>query len=145
MSPFLIGLRTAIGSTMVGAAAVALLIIGADAHFRLEDDALSTIAQIGATLLVAYAVETSWFVKESKVRGRNRESWIGFVVGVGLSSVIGIMIAIAMIGQPSPSALATLGATWLLFSLVYLAILVALMPYLLYEWAHSVHTEDPNE
>jgi len=46
-------------------------------HISFSSEALSDIAQIGATLLVAYAVEMAWFVKESRVRGRKRENWVG--------------------------------------------------------------------
>ena len=128
-----------------GAVCVAAGLVGSNAHFTLSDEALSDLAQIGATLLVAYAIETSWFVKESRTRGRERENWVGFVAGIGISSVIGIAIAIALVGVESSGFLATLGVTWTFFSLGFLAFLVACWPYVIYEWVHEIHAEYSDE
>lgn len=122
-----------------------VVLVGSNAHFTLSDEALSDLAQIGATLLVAYAIETSWFVKESRARGRERENWVGFVTGIGVSSVIGIAIALALVGVKSSGFLAGLGVTWMLFSLGFLAVLVACWPYVIYEWVHAMHTEYSDE
>ena len=124
---------------------MAAVLVGFDAHFTLSDEALSDLAQIGATLLVAYAIETSWFVKESRTRGRERENWVGFAAGIGISSVIGIAIAIALVGVKSSGFLAALGVTWTFFSLGFLAVLVACWPYVIYEWVHDIHAEYSDE
>jgi threonine/homoserine/homoserine lactone efflux protein len=145
MSPFQKGIATAVGFVAGGAVAIAAALVGYSASFTLSDEALSDIAQIGATLLVAYAIETSWLVKESRARGSKRENWLGFVVGLGVCGVAGIAIAIALVGRHSSSFLAALGVTWMLFSLGLLALLVAALPYALYEWVHAIHTEYPDE
>ena len=112
-------------------------------HLRLSDEALSDIAQIGATLLVAYAIEMSWVVKESPTRGSRREGWVGFVTGIGLCSAAGIALALAFIGKTgSTGLLGALGGVWMLFSLGFLGLLVAMLPYLLYELARTIHVDD---
>lgn len=146
VSPFAKGIAVAVGFMAGGAIAVALFIVGLDANFRLSDEALSAMAQIGATLLIAYAVETSWFIKESRVRGSKRENWVGFVAGIGVCSAFGVAFAIALLEHHGPSNfLEAFAGMWMLFSLGFLALLVALLPYVLYEWAHTIHTEYPDE
>lgn len=146
MSPFLKGAAAALGLMTGGAVAIALFLIGIQADFGLSDEALSATAQIGATLLIAYAVETCWFIKESRSRGSNSENWIGFVSGLGVCSALGVFIALAFIGyEGSLSFLQAFAAVWMIFSLGFLALLVALLPYLLYEWVHAIHTDYPEE
>jgi hypothetical protein len=146
MSPFQRGAASAVGLIGSGAAGFAALVVFSHAHLHLSDEALSDMAQIGATLLVAYAVEMSWFVKESRARGSKRENWIGFVAGIGGCSALGIAIAVALVGdQGSARFIQALGALWMLFSLGFLLGLVGVLPYLLYEMAHSLRTEDPDE
>ncbi|HEX5982984.1 MAG TPA: hypothetical protein VFY69_02140 [Solirubrobacterales bacterium] len=146
MPPFARGVIAAVGSMVGGSTAVALLLIGSEADFVLSDEALAAMAQIGATLLIAYAVETSWFVKESRSRGRERENWLGFVTGVGACGALGTAIAIAFIGHDgSLSFLQAFAGMWMLFSIGLLALLVAFLPYLLYELVHALNTEYPDE
>lgn len=128
-----------------GSVAIALGVVGFNAGFEISDDALAAISQVGATLLVAYAVEMSWFVKASRARDKNREDWVGFVTGVGLCSAVGIGVAIASIGRESTNFFEALAGTWMLFSLGLLGLLVASLPYFLYEWVHTLHTEYSDE
>lgn len=140
MTSYWHGFATAIGLMAAGAFLIAGVIIFTDNHLRLSDPALSDIAQIGATLLVAYAIEMSWVVKESRTRGDEREGWVGFVTGIGLGSAAGIALAVAFVGKTGPTSfLEALGAVWMLFSLGLLALLVPMLPYLLYELARTVH------
>lgn len=127
-------------------AAIAVVVTGGivvtDSHLRLSDEALSDIAQIGATLLVAYAIEMSWVVKESKVRGGKRENWVGFVTGIGLCGAFGIALAVGFVGYTGPSTFwGSLGAVWMLASVGFLGLLVATLPYLLYELTHAIKVE----
>jgi hypothetical protein len=146
MSPFQKGIAAAFGFMAGGALAMAMFVVGVEANLRLSDDALSAMAQIGATLLIAYAVETSWFIKESRIRGSKRENWVGFVAGLGACSALGVGFAITLLGHHGPpNFLEAFAATWTLFSLVFLAALVAFLPYVLYEWVHMIHTEYSDE
>jgi hypothetical protein len=58
-------------------------------------DLLQSLAQIGATLLIAYAVEISWAVKSSSARGADQQ-WMGFVMGIGAAGLGGIALALAL-------------------------------------------------
>jgi threonine/homoserine/homoserine lactone efflux protein len=146
MSPVPKGIAAAVGFMTGSLAAMAMLTVGLEVDLRLSNQALSSIAQIGATLLIAYAVETSWFIKQSRIRDSGRENWVGFVTGVGISSAFGIAFAVALINRHgSPSFLESAVAMWTLFSTGFLALLVALLPYFLYEWVHAINTEYPDE
>jgi drug/metabolite transporter (DMT)-like permease len=130
---------------VAGAFSVAGVIV-IKGHISFSSEALSDIAQIGATLLVAYAVEMAWFVKESRTRGRKRENWVGFVAGIGFSSALGIMSAVALVShEGSSNFLEAVGLVWTLFSVGLLGLLVALLPYLLYDLVHTLHAEYPDE
>lgn len=145
MASYWHGFATAIGLMAAGAFLIAGGIFLTENHLRLSDPALSDIAQIGATLLVAYAIEMSWVVKESRTRGSEREGWVGFVTGIGLCSAAGIVLAVAFVGKTGPTSfLEALGGVWMLFSLGFLGLLVAMLPYLLYELARAVHI-DPDD
>lgn len=48
-----------------------------------------SLAQIGATLLVAFAVQTGWVVQTSRKRGKDRENWVGMTTGVASSATSG--------------------------------------------------------
>jgi hypothetical protein len=104
---------------------------------------LNGLAQVGATLLVAYAVETSWFVKVSHARGGDRENWVGFAAALGVSGVLGIGSALALSGHGdgSRSWIEEFGFGWSVSSLGLLGLLVGLLPLFLYEWSHSVRNE----
>jgi hypothetical protein len=142
MSSLAKGLTAAVGVTACGSLAIAMPMVGFSADPYFSDEALSAMAQIGATLLIAYAVETCWFIKESKVRGRERENWVGFVAGVGVCSSLGLVLAVALLGNGHMAdLLEAYAAAWALFSLGFLAAIVALLPYVLYEWVHMIHAE----
>jgi hypothetical protein len=146
MSPLVKGLAAAVGMMAGGSLAFAGSIVGLCADPYFSDEALSAIAQVGATLLIAYAVETCWFIKESKERGRDRENWVGFVAGVGVCSALGLASAVVLLGNGHmASLLEAYAAAWTLFSLGFLALVVALLPYVLYEWVHRIHTEYSND
>lgn len=113
----------------------------------LSNQILSDMAQIGATLLVAYAVETSWLVKQSHGRGSDSERWIGFVAGLGAAGALGIAFAVALLGHAEGpfNSIEQWAAAWAVFSLGLLAGLVGVLPYVLYEWRHALNTEYPDE
>jgi hypothetical protein len=109
-------------------------------------DLLTSIAQVGATLLVAYGVEISWFLRESRARGANRENWVGKCAGVGSSGLLGIGLALALSGNDGTLTLfEQFVFTWSIVSIALLGLLVALVPFEVHEWAHAVHTEYPDE
>jgi hypothetical protein len=104
---------------------------------RPSADLLQTMAQIGATLLIAYAVEMSWLLKTSQKRGPNRENWIGFVVGLGGCALIGIVISLGLAERSAVNHWIWLDE-WVFSlavgSLTMLGIVVVLLPDFIYNW-----------
>jgi hypothetical protein len=127
---------------------LALALFDGSITAKLPHAILSDIGQIGATLLVAYAVETSWLIKRSRSRGSEKENFVGFAAGLGSCGALGIAFAVALLGHPKGLPFTDLehfAAAWAMFSVTLLAGLVAMLPFVLYEWAHSINTEYPDE
>lgn len=105
-----------------------------------------TVAQLGATLLVAYAFETGTMIKALRKRGPNQEKLVGFVSALGLSGLIGAATSLVLSehgGQLSTFEL--VACAFSLSSIGMLGLLVALQPVLIYEWSHAAATEYPDE
>lgn len=149
------GLRRASAFQRGFAGAVGFIFGGSTALFALDGSITASLApailsdtgQIGATLLVAFAVESSWLVKQSRQRGSGSENWIGFVAGLGASGALGIAFAVALLGHDHGAfnGMEHWAATWAVFSVGLLAGLVGALPYALYEWRHALSTEYPDE
>jgi hypothetical protein len=104
------------------------------------------VAQIGATLLVADAVQTGWFLQNSRKRGADRENWIGVMAGLSGCALIGITIALLLSDhQGSYAWFEQIGFGWVVVSLFLLGASIALQPLTTYEWVHSLSTEYPDE
>jgi len=100
------------------------------------------LAQIGATLLVAYAVQTGWVVQNSRKRGADRENWVGVASGVGCCALIGVFIALCLSPhQESLDLLEGLGFAWAVISIGFLGLWTALQTWAMYDLAHSFSTE----
>jgi hypothetical protein len=109
-------------------------------------ETFDTGAQIGATLLVAYAIETSWWLKVSRRRSSNRENWVGYVSGIGLCGFIGVAVSLILsVGPVDLSWFESYWMVWSFFTLLLLGGLVATLPMLIYEWTHSLQAEYPDE
>lgn len=105
------------------------------------------MAGIGATLLIAYAIEISTFIRADYVRTPQRESWIGFVVGISVCGLAAIVVSLAMAERAEVGHWIWLDTAALAFSaisLFMLGLVVALLPALYYEWWRAVHI-DPSE
>lgn len=109
-------------------------------------DLLIGIGQVGATLLIAYGVEVSWFLKESKKRSGDRENWVGVVTGIGGCGMLGIAFALGLSESGgSLGWIEELAFSWTIVTIGSLGGLVALIPLVIHEWAHTVHTEYSDE
>lgn len=100
---------------------------------RLFDD----VAQIGATLLIAFAIEASWLVKVSDRRSAKREEWIGFVSGLGVLGFSGVVASLALaehIRSGHDNWLGHLGFAWVVSTLLALGLIVAIQPSTVYAW-----------
>jgi hypothetical protein len=112
-----------------------------------EPRLLESLAQIGATLLVAYAVEVVWLLKTSRTRGDKQETFVGAAAGLGTCGVIGIAFALALSEHRGPSwaTVEKLEFAWSAASLVLLGGLVGLLPVLMYDLSHSLRNEYSDE
>jgi uncharacterized membrane protein YfcA len=103
-------------------------------------------AQIGATLLVAYTVQTGWVIQSSRKRGADRENWVGMAVGVGCCALIGILIALCLSPhEESLDLLESFGFAWVVTSVLLLGLWTALQPWAMYDLNHSFNTEYHDE
>lgn len=99
-----------------------------------------SVAQIGATLLIAFAVELTWLVKASEIHSRRRETWIGFVSCLGLVGLSGIAASLAVVEHLAAGHenwLDRLAFAWVLSSFVVLGAVVALQPATVYAWRRA--------
>jgi hypothetical protein len=106
----------------------------------------SALAEIGATLLIAYTLSVNWVHEKNAKRGAHRESWAAGVAAIGMSGLVGIATAFALIdsGRPLTWA-ASFGLAWALVSIVLLGVWIALLPWTMYGWIHWFSTEYPDE
>ncbi|HEU4706713.1 MAG TPA: hypothetical protein VFS64_05985 [Solirubrobacterales bacterium] len=103
-------------------------------------------AQVGATLLVAYAVHTTWVLQNSPKRGHRRENWVGVASGVGSCAIIGIAFGLALSGQQgSLDGWEQLLFAWTAVSVGFLGLWIALQPWAMYDLMHKFKTEYPDE
>lgn len=104
------------------------------------------LAQIGATLLVAYTVQTSWVIQTSRKRGADRENWVGMAAGIGSCALVGILIALCLSPHgESLDLLESFGFAWAVTSVLLLGLWTALQPWAMYDLNHSFSTEYPDE
>lgn len=99
LSPMSRGLLEAFNATLAFAF---LACLGLNTLFSDAPGVSAALAQIDATLLVAYAVQMSWVLQNSRKRGKDRENWVGVTAGLGTCSVIGIGLALALSSHPEP-------------------------------------------
>jgi NhaP-type Na+/H+ or K+/H+ antiporter len=99
-------------------------------------DLFEGLGAIGGAFLVAYAVTASWLIQTSTRRDSNRERWVGFVSGVGLCGLIGIAVALGFSqhAKAHQNLLDQLALAWCIASLAILGAIVALQPWMIYEW-----------
>ena len=106
----------------------------------------AALAQIGATLLVAYAVQMSWVLQASRKRGSQRENWVGATSGIGLCALVGIVLALSLAGHHEPfNWLEAFAFGWVVVANVLLGIWIAFQPWAMYRWTHWFNTEYSDE
>ena len=81
------------------------------------------------------------------VRRENRESWVGIVTGIGCCGLLAIATALALAGGLGEhyAAAEKLAVAWTFVSLGMLGLIVALLPYAMYEWTHMLRAEYSDE
>jgi hypothetical protein len=128
------------------AAAAAALLVVCFWNLAPTPETSASLAQIGATLLVAYAVEANWLLKRSHVRSKSRQNWVGFASGTAFCGVLAIGTALVLSSEAQSHALTQrLLLAWTVASFFFLGVFVALSPSLVYEWTHQLDTGGPDE
>jgi putative flippase GtrA len=143
LSPFARGILGAVATTL---GCSLLSFFGLNQLFPEPDQTSASLAQIGATLLVAYAVQMSWVLKASRKRGSDRENWVGVTTGVGSCALLGIVVSLALAGHhESYNRLEAFAFGWAVVSSALLGIWIAFQPWAMYHWTHVFNTEYPDE
>jgi hypothetical protein len=145
LSPMGRGFLAAVSGTLAPSAGLFVFLVSY-VEPEIEPSIFGDLAQVGATLLVSYAIEISWLLKESGARSARRENWVGFVAGVGCSGLAGIASALVLAGHHGRLTwIEEMAVAWSFLSLLMLGFLVASLPLLIYEWAHDLRTEYSDE
>jgi uncharacterized membrane protein HdeD (DUF308 family) len=106
---------------------------------RPTEGLLRSLAEIGATLLIAYAIEVSWIVRASSNSRAldERESRLGAFIGIGAAALTGIALALGLAERASVHHLIFLDEIafgWVAVSFVALGAVVVLQPLFTHEW-----------
>jgi hypothetical protein len=104
---------------------------------------LRNLAQIGATLLVAYGVEVGWAARSTRSRGARKQFWVGFVVGIGSAGLLGIVGSLVISERVADhwAQIDKLAFSWVVSSLGLLGILVVSLPSIVYAWSAEIQRE----
>lgn len=106
----------------------------------------SALAQIGATLLVAYTVSMSWVLQASRKRGPGRENWVGVTTGVGFCALTAIILGLALAGHHEQfNWFEAFAFGWVIIANAMLGVWIAIQPWAMYHWTHWFSTEYPDE
>jgi hypothetical protein len=97
------------------------------------------IGQAGIGLLIAFSVAVAAGERTLVERGTrdSHEDWLGFVVGVGVCALIGIGLAFGLAEHRRAGhqdLVDRLGLWWAVASVSLLGLIVALQPFMGYEW-----------
>lgn len=100
------------------------------------------LAQIGATLLVAYSVAIVAAEQQLRTKGSRdvHEDWLGFSVGAGVCGLLGIILAIGLSAHRDAgyaNLLDDIGLWWCVSSIAVLGLMIAILPLASYLWRTS--------
>jgi hypothetical protein len=106
---------------------------------------LRTMAEIGATLLIVYAVEFSSALRSSRLREKAQEVWVGAIVGGAAAGMVGIVVALSLAERAEVghwNSIDALAFSFAFSSLVFLAVFVVVFPQFAFEWARGSDRPD---
>jgi hypothetical protein len=131
------GFWLALGMNLI--LALLFWVMTAIASIQPTTDVLQSVAQIGATLLIAYAVEVSWAVKSPSGLSGDQQ-WMGFVMGIGAAGLMGIGLALGLSERVADhwTWIDELLSGWVAGSLLVLGCLIVSMPDLTDSWARKI-------
>lgn len=104
------------------------------------------LAQIGATLLVAYSVAIVAAERQLRAKGPKdaHEDWLGFAGGTGACGLLGIALALGMEAHREAghaNLLDDIGLWWCVSSIGVLGLTIAILPLASYSWRTSTRRE----
>jgi hypothetical protein len=114
--------------------------LGTSIEFQPSAGFLQSVAQVGATLLIAYSVETAWAVKSASALSASPR-WMGFVMGIGAAGLLGIAFALGLSERVAAGHwiwIDELLFGWVAGSLTILGCLVVSLPDLTASWAQEI-------
>jgi hypothetical protein len=100
------------------------------------------LAQIGATLLVAYSVAIVAAERQLRTKSSKdeHEDWLGFSVGAGACGLLGIILAVGLSAHRDAghaNLLDDIGLWWCVSSIGVLGLTIAILPLASYSWRTS--------
>lgn len=100
-------------------------------------DLMRSIAEIGATLLVAWTVEAAWMATNNAREGDEREDWLGSIAGFGICGLLALVVALAVAEHRAAghgNLLDDIGLWWSVVALVALGAVVVMHPVIVERW-----------
>jgi hypothetical protein len=138
------GFLVALGS--IGAMSVAAYPLAHQYARNLSPTFFSDLSQVGATLFIAYALETASLVRMERARGSTEEYWLGGVCGLASCALVAIGLSLILAGHSGPlTTLELLGVCVSICAIGMQGVLVAALPFLWYGWVHAATTQYPDE
>jgi hypothetical protein len=137
LGPFFSGLIEGIGSPL----AVTLMFWGVAESRSVAvpaADVFRDLAQIGAALLIAFAVATTGASKTIGKDLRDHLNWLGVTCGLGLCGFLAVAGSVALTAHRKAGHsgwLDILGLCWAATCLGLIGILVAFLPYAAFRWS----------
>ena len=107
---------------------------------RPSPELLRSLAAIGATLLIVYAVEFSAAIRSSRLLETSREVWVGAIVGAAAMGMIGVVLTLSLAERAQVGHWIwadALAFSFAVSSLILLAVFVVLLPQYAYEWSRE--------
>jgi hypothetical protein len=139
LGPFLSGLA----EVLIGLSLVAMVLWGAAESNSLghpSDQTFRDLAQVGAALLIAFAVATATASAFTGGDLKDHINWLGGVCGIGISGFLGVAASVGLAAYREAGHagwLDILGLCWIALSILLLGMLVALLPYASYWWSRA--------
>jgi hypothetical protein len=136
LRPVTKGLLLALGSVALAALGIGLAFSTLPAA---APSLFQGIALVGASLVLAYAVEATLLTPRVEV-GDGHEEWLGFVVGAGLAGFGGVVLALLLAQHRDAghdNFLDDLGLAWCAVSLITLGATILVQPLLAERLRHA--------
>ncbi len=146
LGPFWLGFLDGLG-TVLGIFVSALLISVTLPSGRPPQALFEDLAQVGATLFVAYSVSTAG-VAYRKDALEQHVNWLGSICSVGALGMTAIALSIALGADRSAghaSAWDTVGLCWIVATIVLMGFFIAFLPYATFSWRRQAEDTRASE